>query len=59
MIFLENTREFPEISTSTGAEFWLRFCLSVLILVILKSPIDFPQFSASAADRQQDWKTKI
>ena len=30
MIFLENTREFPEIITSTGAKFWLRFGLSVL-----------------------------
>ena len=33
--FLENAREFPEIITSTGAQFWLRFCLSVLVLVIL------------------------
>ena len=24
--------------TSTGAKFWLRFCLSVLVLVIFKSP---------------------
>ena len=37
--FLENTREFPEIITSTGAKFGLRFCLSVLVLVIFKSPI--------------------
>ena len=37
--FLENTREFPEIITSTGANFWLRFGLSVLVLVIFKSPI--------------------
>ena len=36
--FLENAREFPEIITSTGATFWLRFCLSVLVLVIFKSP---------------------
>ena len=36
---LENTREFPETITSTGAKFWLRFCLSVLVLVIFKSPI--------------------
>ena len=28
------TREFPESITSTGAKFWLRFCLSVLVLVI-------------------------
>ena len=34
IIFLENAREFPEIITSTGAKFWLRFCLSVLVLVI-------------------------
>ena len=39
IIFLENTREFPEIITSTGAKFWLRFCLSALVLVIFKSPI--------------------
>ena len=38
MIFLENTREFPEIITSNGAKFWLRLCLSVLALVIFKSP---------------------
>ena len=38
IIFLENTREFPEMISSTGAEFWLRFCLSVLVLVIFKSP---------------------
>ena len=31
---LGNSREFPEIITSTGAKFWLRFCLSVLVLVI-------------------------
>ena len=35
MIFLENTREFPDIIISAGARFWLRFCLSVLALVIL------------------------
>ena len=34
IIFLENTREVPKIITSTGAEFWVRFCLSVLVLVI-------------------------
>ena len=34
IIFLENTRECPEIITSTGAEFWLPFCLSALVLVI-------------------------
>ena len=34
LIFLENTREFPEMITSTGAKFKLRFCLSVLVLVI-------------------------
>ena len=38
IIFLENTREFPEIITSTGAKFWLRFCLSALALVTSKSP---------------------
>ena len=38
IIYLENTREFPEIITSTGAKFWLRFCLSVLVLVIFRSP---------------------
>ena len=38
MIFLENTREFPEIIPSTGAKIWLRFCLSILALVIFKSP---------------------
>ena len=37
--FLENTGEIPEMITSTGAKFWLRFCLSVLVLVIFKSPI--------------------
>ena len=40
IIFLENAREFPEIITSTGAKFWLRFCLSVLALVIFKFPIE-------------------
>ena len=39
MISLENTREFPEIITSTGAKFLLRFCLSVLVLLIFKSLI--------------------
>ena len=39
IIFLENTRTFPEMITSTGAKFLLRFCLSVLVLVIFKSPI--------------------
>ena len=39
LIFLGNTRDFPESITSTGAKFWLRFCLSVLALVIFKSPI--------------------
>ena len=39
IIFLENTREFPEIITNTGANFWLHFCLSVLALVLFKSPI--------------------
>ena len=29
--FLENTREVPETITSTGAKFWLRFFLSVLL----------------------------
>ena len=29
---------FPEFVTSTGAKFWLRFCLSVPVLVIVKSP---------------------
>ena len=44
ILFLENTREFPQIITRTGAKFWLRFCLSVLVLVIFKSPksIGFP-----------------
>ena len=37
LIFLENTREFPEIITSTGAKFWLCFCLSVLVLVFFVS----------------------
>ena len=32
-----NTRKFPEIITSTGAKFWLRFCLPVLALVIFLS----------------------
>ena len=31
---LENTREFPQIITSTGAKVWRRFQLSVLVLVI-------------------------
>ena len=34
IIFLEDAREFPEIIASTGAKFWLRFCLSLLVLVI-------------------------
>ena len=38
--FLGNTRENTEITTSTGTKFWLCFCLSVLVLVILKSPSD-------------------
>ena len=33
MVFLDNTREVPEIVASTGAKFWLHFCLSVLVLV--------------------------
>ena len=36
--FLSNTRDFPEIIASTGAKVWQRFCLSVLVLVIFKSP---------------------
>ena len=39
-MFLENTRDFPEIITSTGAEFWLCFCLSVLVLVIFQAPLN-------------------
>ena len=35
---LKNTREFPESITSAGAKFWLRFLLSVLVLVIVWSP---------------------
>ena len=38
IVFPENTRGFPEIITSTGAKFWLRFCLSILVLVILQPP---------------------
>ena len=36
IIFLENAREFPDIISSAGAQFWLRFCfcLSLLVLVI-------------------------
>ena len=38
IIFLENTRDFPEITTSTGAEFSCTFCPSVLVLVIFQAP---------------------
>ena len=38
VIFVENTREFLEIITSTGAKSGLHFCLSVLVLVIFQSP---------------------
>ena len=34
VIFLENTREFPEIIASTGAGISWNFCPSVLVLVI-------------------------
>ena len=36
---LENTRDFPEIITSTGAEFWCNSCPSVLVLVIFQALI--------------------
>ena len=36
--FPEIIASTPEIIASTGAKFWLRFCLSVLALVIFKSP---------------------
>ena len=39
IIFLENTRDFPEIITSTGAQFPCKFCPSVLVLVISQAPI--------------------
>ena len=38
IIFLENIRELSEIIAGTGAKFWLRFCLSALVLVIFQSP---------------------
>ena len=37
--FLENTREFHKIKTTTGAKFWWKFGPSVLLLVIFTSPI--------------------
>ena len=39
--FLENTRDFPEIITSTGAKFSCNFCPSVLVLVIFRLWIKF------------------
>ena len=38
IIFLENTRDFPEIITSTGAKFSCNFCPSVVVLVIFQAP---------------------
>ena len=64
MIFLENTREFSEIITSTGAKFWLRFCLSVLVLIIFQSPSvfnarqQFTSVSETEAEHRQKRKTK-